>query len=184
MKGDDGDQERREYADLPHSSHEDRALRGPTTPVAIDEYRAHARPGGGAVSRRHLANARLHGRVLGCCSRKQLSDQLAAEVMEFDDAVGRLIHLLANLSKADVPLEWITFLEEAMPVSLRQMDRKVITPLMLLLLVAAFAHNLFHEFGHWLVGTLLGNPMSMSLNFAWPTRGQYLEEWHSPAVSS
>jgi len=55
--------------------------------------------------------------------------------------------------------------------------------LMLLLLVAAFAHNLFHEFGHWLVGTLLGNPMSMSLNFAWPTSGQYLEEWHSPAVS-
>ena len=55
--------------------------------------------------------------------------------------------------------------------------------LMLLLLVAAFAHNLFHEFGHWLVGTLLGNPMSMSLNFAWPTSGQYLEEWHSPTVS-
>ena len=54
---------------------------------------------------------------------------------------------------------------------------------MLLLLVAAFAHNLFHEFGHWLVGTLLGDPMSMSLNYAWPTRGHYLEEWHSPIVS-
>jgi len=62
-------------------------------------------------------------------------------------------------------------------------DRKLITQLMLLLLVAAFAHNLFHEFGHWLVGTLLGNPMSMNLNLAWPTGGQYLEEWHSPAVS-
>lgn len=59
----------------------------------------------------------------------------------------------------------------------------VTTRLMLLLLVAAFVHNLFHEFGHWLVGTLLGNPMSMSLNFAWPTNGHYLKEWHAPIVS-
>lgn len=48
------------------------------------------------------------------------------------------------------------------------MDRKVTIRLMLLLLVAAFVHNLFHEFGHWLVGTLLGDPMSMNLNYAWP----------------
>lgn len=66
---------------------------------------------------------------------------------------------------------------------LAQSDRKVTTRLVLLLLVAAFAHNLFHEFGHWLVGTLLGNPMSMSLNFAWPTNGRYLEEWHATASS-
>lgn len=66
---------------------------------------------------------------------------------------------------------------------LAQSDRKVTTRLVLLLLVAAFAHNLFHEFGHWLVGTLLGNPMSMSLNFAWPTNGHYLEEWHATASS-
>jgi hypothetical protein len=44
VQGDDGDQQRRERADLPHSSHEDRALRGPTTTVAIDEYRAHLSP--------------------------------------------------------------------------------------------------------------------------------------------
>lgn len=62
-------------------------------------------------------------------------------------------------------------------------DHKLTTRLVLVLLVAAFAHNLFHEFGHWLVGTLLGNPMSMNLNFAWPTRGHYLEEWHATASS-
>ncbi len=40
------------------------------------------------------------------------------------------------------------------------MDRKRIVQLALLLIVAAYAHNLFHEFGHWLVGTILGNQMS------------------------
>jgi len=63
------------------------------------------------------------------------------------------------------------------------MDRKTIAWLGFLLLAAAFAHNLFHEFGHWLVGTVLGNPMSMNLNFAWPTRGHYLAAWQAPIVS-
>ena len=64
-----------------------------------------------------------------------------------------------------------------------QMDRKLTTRLVLVLIVAAFAHNLFHESGHWLVGTLLGNPMSMNLNFSWPTSGHYLEDWHATASS-
>jgi hypothetical protein len=62
------------------------------------------------------------------------------------------------------------------------MDRKRIIQLALLLIVAAYAHNLFHEFGHWLVGTILGNQMSMSLNGTWPTSGGYHQEWHAPAV--
>ncbi|MGD0537658.1 MAG: hypothetical protein ABSC03_08430 [Verrucomicrobiota bacterium] len=66
--------------------------------------------------------------------------------------------------------------------SARKMDRKRIALLGLLLLVAAYAHNLFHEFGHWLVGTILGNQMSMSLDGTWPTSGGYHQEWHSPAV--
>ncbi len=61
-------------------------------------------------------------------------------------------------------------------------DRKRIALLALLLLVAAYAHNLFHEFGHWLVGTILGNQMSMSLDGTWPTSGGYHQQWHSPAV--
>lgn len=70
-------------------------------------------------------------------------------------------------------------LEGTMAALAEQVDRKVMTRLMVLLVVAAFAHNLFHERGHWLTGTLLGNPMSMSSNFTWPTSGRYLEEWHS-----
>lgn len=62
------------------------------------------------------------------------------------------------------------------------MDGNVITRLMVLLLIAAFAHNFFHEFGHWLVGTVLGNQMSMTLNGTWPTNGGYTQEWHSPVV--
>jgi hypothetical protein len=62
------------------------------------------------------------------------------------------------------------------------MGRKRIVQLALLLIVAAYAHNLFHEFGHWLVGTILGNQMSMNLDGTWPTSGGYLQGWHSPAV--
>lgn len=53
---------------------------------------------------------------------------------------------------------------------------------MLLLVVAAYAHNLFHEFGHWLAGTMLGNQMGMNLNYVWVIGGGYLREWHSPIV--
>lgn len=68
-----------------------------------------------------------------------------------------------------------------MRLSLAPTDPRLTTRLVFVLLGAAFAHNLFHEFGHWLVGALLGNPMSMNLNFAWPTSGRYLEDWHATA---
>jgi hypothetical protein len=66
--------------------------------------------------------------------------------------------------------------------SARKMDRKLIIQIALMLIVAAYASYLFHEFGHWLVGTLLGNEMSMRLNGAWPTSGIYLKESHSLPV--
>ena len=53
---------------------------------------------------------------------------------------------------------------------------------MAVLVIVAFAHNLFHEFGHWVVGTVLKNDMAMSLNGTWPKGGEYLQEWHSIAV--
>ena len=62
------------------------------------------------------------------------------------------------------------------------MKGQSIMRLMLMLLLAAYVSYLFHEFGHWLVGTLLGNEMSMSLNGAWPTSGVYLRESHSLPV--
>ncbi len=62
------------------------------------------------------------------------------------------------------------------------MKGQSIMRLMLVLLLSAYASYLFHEFGHWLIGTLLGNKMSMSLNGAWPTSGVYLRESHSLPV--
>jgi hypothetical protein len=47
---------------------------------------------------------------------------------------------------------------------------------MRLLLLAAFAHKLLHQFGNWLVGTILGNQMSMTLTGTWPTNGGYTHE--------
>jgi hypothetical protein len=55
--------------------------------------------------------------------------------------------------------------------------------LMLVVLFAAYTSHLFHEFGHWTAGTLLGNEMSMSLNRAWPTNGSYLKESHALYVT-
>lgn len=48
----------------------------------------------------------------------------------------------------------------------------------LLLIPAAFATSLFHEFGHWAIGAILGNRMVFSLNFVWPEDGHYIEASH------
>ena len=59
------------------------------------------------------------------------------------------------------------------------MKKLTVIRLILTLLLAAYASYLFHEFGHWLVGTLLGNEMAISLNGSWPESGNFLEESHS-----
>ena len=41
-----------------------------------------------------------------------------------------------------------------------------------------------HECGHYLAGTLLGNPMGMNLNMAFPLSGEYQADWHKPLVYS
>ncbi len=62
---------------------------------------------------------------------------------------------------------------------MRQMNRNTIIKLMLTLLLAAYASFLFHEFGHWLIGTLLGYKMAMSLNATWLMSGSSLKQSHS-----
>ena len=46
----------------------------------------------------------------------------------------------------------------------------------LLMIPVAFLTYLFHEFGHWIVGELLGNKMFYSLNNVTPLSGNYLHE--------
>jgi hypothetical protein len=48
-----------------------------------------------------------------------------------------------------------------------------------ILLLAAYASYIFHEFGHWLFGTLMGYEMVMSLNNTWLRSGSFLKESHS-----
>jgi hypothetical protein len=48
----------------------------------------------------------------------------------------------------------------------------------LLFIPAAYASYLFHEFGHWTLGEVLGNRMVFSLNFVWPENGRYLQAGH------
>ncbi len=44
----------------------------------------------------------------------------------------------------------------------------------LLFIPAAYLSYLFHEFGHWSVGEILGNRMVYSMNLVWPKDGHYL----------
>jgi hypothetical protein len=53
----------------------------------------------------------------------------------------------------------------------------------LLFIPAAFVTYLFHEFGHWSVGEILGNDMAYSLNYVWPKNGQYIAASHDLYVS-
>ena len=46
----------------------------------------------------------------------------------------------------------------------------------LLMIPVAFLTYLFHEFGHWIVGVLLGNKVFYSLNNVTPLSGNYLHE--------
>jgi hypothetical protein len=49
----------------------------------------------------------------------------------------------------------------------------------LLFIPAAYASYLFHEFGHWSVGEILGNRMVFSLNLVWPKNGHFLQASHA-----
>jgi hypothetical protein len=53
----------------------------------------------------------------------------------------------------------------------------------LLFVPVAYVTYLFHEFGHWSVGEMLGNRMVYSLNYVWPKDGHYLQQSHALYVS-
>jgi hypothetical protein len=53
----------------------------------------------------------------------------------------------------------------------------------LLFIPVAYGSYLFHEFGHWIVGEMLGNDMVYSLNYVWPKAGTYVHPGHDLYVS-
>jgi len=61
-------------------------------------------------------------------------------------------------------------------------DIKKVLFLSLLFIPIAFAHNFFHEFGHWIVGKLQGYNIGIRLNGVWLKEGNYLTEIDSVLV--
>ncbi len=55
------------------------------------------------------------------------------------------------------------------------LQKKKSLNLLLLFIPVAYATCLFHEFGHWIIGELLGNEMAYSLNYVWPKSGSYID---------
>jgi hypothetical protein len=62
-------------------------------------------------------------------------------------------------------------------------DIKINLKLILLFIPVAYASYLFHEFGHWMVGELLENDMTYSLNNASARSGHYIDASHELYVS-
>jgi hypothetical protein len=63
-------------------------------------------------------------------------------------------------------------------------ENKLSLKFMLLFIPVAYTSYLFHEFGHWIVGEILGNNMVYSLNNVWPQSGHYIDASHEVYVSS
>jgi hypothetical protein len=61
-------------------------------------------------------------------------------------------------------------------------DRKLLLRIYLLFIPVAYVSYLFHEFGHWIVGEVLGNNMMFSLNYVWPKNGHYIDASHEVLV--
>lgn len=63
-------------------------------------------------------------------------------------------------------------------------NQKINTRYIVMVLLGVLFTWEFHEFFHWLTGELLGNPMAMTLNTAYPVSGSYLKSWHEHVVSA
>ncbi len=53
-------------------------------------------------------------------------------------------------------------------------EHKITLKLALLFIPVSFFSYLFHEFGHWIIGEMLGNDMAYSLNYVWAKNGSYI----------
>lgn len=62
-------------------------------------------------------------------------------------------------------------------------ENKILIRLYLLLIPISYFSYLFHEFGHWSVGEILGNDMFYSLNYVYPKSGHYINESNDLYVS-
>ena len=62
-------------------------------------------------------------------------------------------------------------------------ESKINWKVALLFIPVAFLTYLFHEFGHWIVGEILGIDMVLSLNNATARSGYYIEKTHNLYIS-
>lgn len=62
-------------------------------------------------------------------------------------------------------------------------DKNILNRVFLLFIPVAFASYLFHEFGHWSVGELLGNNMVYNLNLVYPKSRHYIDTGHDLFIS-
>jgi hypothetical protein len=57
-------------------------------------------------------------------------------------------------------------------------ESKLSLKFILLFIPVAYASYLFHEFGHWIIGEVLGNSMVYTLNGVWPQSGHFIDASH------
>jgi hypothetical protein len=62
------------------------------------------------------------------------------------------------------------------------MNKKPDPVFITVLFAATFFTFLFHEFGHWTIGELLGNRMTMTFNSACPQTGKCVNDWNAVYV--
>ncbi len=61
-------------------------------------------------------------------------------------------------------------------------DKKTFVKLFLLFIPVSYGSYLFHEFGHWIIGEILGNNMAFSLNNVNWKAGNYIDPSHKVLV--
>ena len=64
----------------------------------------------------------------------------------------------------------------------KNMNKKIDLKFIGIIFIATFFSYFLHEFGHWIVGELLGNNMIMQLNGAYPESGRYVNDWNTILV--
>ena len=63
------------------------------------------------------------------------------------------------------------------------LESRITWKIAFLFVPVAFLTYLFHEFGHWIVGEVLGNDMVLGLNYSNAGSGQYIDNTHNLYIS-